>query len=97
MITYQVLLLVIISGGLMGSAMHVVWGLLTPLGALVVYGPKAATRCFAGYVGVLGLGTFLSYNTTDPIKVLESRTDRTDSCRPPQEIVLKGENFGAQN
>ena len=39
------LLLVIIFGGLMASAMHVVWGLLTPLGALVVYGSKTATRC----------------------------------------------------
>jgi len=67
------LLLVIIFGGMMGSAMHVVWGLLTPLGALVVYGPKAARRYFAGYVGVLGLGTFLSYNTTDPINVLDPR------------------------
>ena len=67
------LLLVIILGGLMGSAMHVVWGLLTPLGALVVYGPKAARRYFAAYVGVLGLGTFLSYNITDPINVLDPR------------------------
>jgi adenylate cyclase len=67
------LLLVIILGGLMGSAMHVVWGLLTPLGALVVYGPKAARRYFAAYVAVLGLGTFLSYNTTDPINVLDPR------------------------
>jgi adenylate cyclase len=66
-------LLVIILGGLMGSAMHVVWGLLTPLGALVVYGPKAARRYFAGYVGVLGLGIFLSYNITDPINVLNPR------------------------
>ena len=46
------LLLVIIFGGLMGSAMHVVWGLLTPLAALVVYGPKTARRYFAAYVGV---------------------------------------------
>jgi adenylate cyclase len=67
------LLLVIILGGLMASAMHVVWGLLTPLGALVVYGPKAATRCFVAYVGVLGLGVFLSYNTADPINVLDPR------------------------
>jgi len=67
------LLLVIIFGGMMGSAMHVVWGLLTPLGALVVYGPKVATRYFAAYVVVLGLGTFLSYNTTDPINVLNPR------------------------
>jgi adenylate cyclase len=66
-------LLVIILGGLMGSAMHVVWGLLTPLGALAVYGPKAARRCFAGYIGVLGLGTFLSYTTTDPINILTPR------------------------
>ena len=66
-------LLVIIFGGLMASAMHVVWGLLTPLGALVVYGPKTARRYFAAYVGVLGLGTFLSYNTTDPINVLDPR------------------------
>jgi hypothetical protein len=67
------LLVVIILGGLMGSAMHVVWGLLTPLGALVVYGPKTARRYFAAYVGVLGLGTFLSYNTIDPINVLDPR------------------------
>ena len=67
------LLLVIILGGLMASAMHVVWGLLTPLGALVVYGPKAATRCFVAYVGVLGLGVFLSYNTAEPINVLDPR------------------------
>ena len=67
------LLIVIILGGLMSSAMHVVWGLLTPLGALVVYGPRTARRYFAAYVGVLGLGTFLSYNTTDPINVLDPR------------------------
>ena len=67
------LLLVIILGGMMGSAMHVVWGLLTPLGALVVYGPKAARFCFAAYVGVLGLGIFLSYNITHPINVLDPR------------------------
>ena len=66
-------LLVIILGGMMGSAMHVVWGLLSPLGALVVYGPKAARRYFAAYVGVLGLGTFLSYNTIDPLNVLDPR------------------------
>lgn len=67
------ILLVIFLGGLLGSAMHVVWGLLTPLGALVVYGPKAARRCFAAYVGVLGLGTVLSYNTADSINVLDPR------------------------
>jgi hypothetical protein len=53
--------------------MHVVWGLLTPLGALVVYGPKVARRCFAAYVGVLGLGTVLSYSTTAPFNVLDPR------------------------
>lgn len=67
------LLLVIVLGGLMGSAMHVVWGLLTPLGALVVYGPKTARRCFAGYVGVLGLGILLSYIMTEPFNVLDPR------------------------
>jgi adenylate cyclase len=67
------LLIVIILGGMMRSAMHPVWGLLTPLGALVVYGPKTARRYFAAYVVVLGLGTFLSYNTTDPINVLDPR------------------------
>lgn len=67
------LLIAIILGGMMGSAMHVVWGLLTPLGALVVYGPKAAKLYFAGYVGVLALGTFLSYNVTDPINVIDPR------------------------
>ncbi|MGE5852251.1 MAG: adenylate/guanylate cyclase domain-containing protein, partial [Deltaproteobacteria bacterium] len=67
------LLVVIILGGLMGSAMHVVWGLLTPLAALVVYGPKAARYCFAAYLGVLGLGAFLSYSTAHPINVLDPR------------------------
>jgi adenylate cyclase len=67
------LLLVIVLGGLMGSAMHVVWGLLTPLGALVVYGPKAARHCFAAYVGVLGLGLLLSYSVAAPINVLDPR------------------------
>ena len=71
--TIASLLVVIILGGLMGSAMHVVWGLLTPLGALVVYGPKTARRYFAAYVGVLGLGVFLSFNTADPINVLDPR------------------------
>jgi guanylate cyclase len=66
-------LVVIILGGLMGSAMHVVWGLLTPLAALVVYGPKAARYCFAAYLGVLGLGAFLSYSTSHPINVLDPR------------------------
>jgi len=66
-------LVVIILGGLMGSAMHVVWGLLTPLAALVVYGPKAARYCFAAYLGVLGLGAFLSYSTAHPINVLDPR------------------------
>src|SRR6478672_7274789 len=66
-------LVVIILGSLMGSAMHVVWGLLTPLAALVVYGPKAARYCFAAYLGVLGLGAFLSYSTAHPINVLDPR------------------------
>jgi len=65
------LVIAVILGGLMGSAMHVVWGLLTPLGALVVYGPKAAKRYFIGYVGVLGLGTFLSYDETGPFNVID--------------------------
>jgi adenylate cyclase len=67
------LLIAIILGGLMGSAMHVVWGLLTPLGALVVYGPKAAKRYFAAYVGVLGLSSFLSYTVTNPINAIDPR------------------------
>src|SRR5215472_18035921 len=67
------LLVVIILGGLMGSAMHVVWGLLTPLGALVVYGPKAARYCFAAYLGVLGLGALMSYSTAHPTNVLDPR------------------------
>jgi len=67
------ILLVIILGGLMGSAMHVVWGLLTPLGALVVYGPKDARRYFAAYVGVIALGIFVSYAITDPVNVLDPR------------------------
>jgi guanylate cyclase len=65
------LLTVIILGGLVGSAMHVVWALLTPLGALVVYGPKVARYCFAAYLVVLGLGAFLSYSVTEPINILD--------------------------
>ena len=65
------LLLAVVLGGLMGSAMHVVWGLLTPLGALVLYGPSFARRCFAGYVGVLVLGILASYVITNPVNVLE--------------------------
>ncbi|HEY0728441.1 MAG TPA: adenylate/guanylate cyclase domain-containing protein, partial [Pyrinomonadaceae bacterium] len=65
------LLLVTVLGGLLGSAMHVVWGLLTPLGALVVYGPKRARLCFVAYVGVLGLGTLLSHTIAAPINVLD--------------------------
>jgi guanylate cyclase len=67
------LLIAIVLGGLMGSAMHVVWGLLTPLGALVVYGPQAAKRYFAAYVGVLGLSALLSYTVTHPINVIDAR------------------------
>ena len=67
------LVIAVILGGMMGSAMHVVWGLLTPLGALVVYGPKAAKVYFVGYVAVLGLGTFLSYDETGPFNVLDPR------------------------
>jgi adenylate cyclase len=65
------LVIAVILGGMLGSAMHVVWGLLTPLGALVVYGPKAAKVYFVGYVAVLGLGTFLSYDETGPFNVLD--------------------------
>jgi len=67
------LVIAVILGGMMGSAMHVVWGLLTPLGALVVYGPKAAKVYFVCYVAVLGLGTFLSYDETGPFNVLDPR------------------------
>jgi hypothetical protein len=56
------LLLVIIFGGLMASAMHVVWGLLTPLGVLVVYGPKTARRYFVAYA--VCLDSAYSYRTT---------------------------------
>src|SRR4029077_9249944 len=44
------LLLVIIFGGLMGSAMHVVWGLLTPLAALVVIGQHTGKRQIQAHV-----------------------------------------------
>jgi guanylate cyclase len=67
------LVIAVVLGGMLGSAMHVVWGLLTPLGALVVYGPKAATIYFVCYVAVLGFGTFLSYDETGPFNVLDPR------------------------
>jgi adenylate cyclase len=56
----------IVLGGLIASAMHAVWGLLSPLGAIVVYGPNTALRWFAGYAAVIGTGIYVSYDINGP-------------------------------
>jgi len=65
------LLLTIALGGLMPSAMHAVWGLLAPLGAIVVHGPRTAVRWFAAYVAVIAVGIYASYGIEDPANALD--------------------------
>jgi guanylate cyclase len=62
----------VVLGGLVPSAMHAVWGLLAPLGAIVVYGPRAALRWFAGYVGVIAAGVYVSYRIVAPVNSLDA-------------------------
>ena len=64
------LLITIVLGGLIPSAMHAVWGLLAPLGAIVVYGPKTGRRWFAVYSVVIAVGIYASYNMNSPIDSL---------------------------
>jgi hypothetical protein len=61
----------IVLGGLIASAMHAVWGLLSPLGAIVVYGPKTGLRWFAGYAAVIGAGIYVSYDINGPFDSLD--------------------------
>ena len=65
------LLVTLVLGGLIPSAMHAVWGLLSPLGAIVVYGPKTALGWFAGYVAIIAVGIYVSYDVNGPINALD--------------------------
>src|SRR5688572_6079957 len=65
------LLVTIVLGGLIASAMHAVWGLLSPLGAIVVYGPKTGLRWFAGYAAVIAAGIYVSYDINGPVDSLD--------------------------
>jgi guanylate cyclase len=64
------LLITIVLGGLIPSAMHAVWGLLAPLGAIVVYGPKTGRRWFVVYSAVIAVGVYVSYNIYSPLDSL---------------------------
>jgi len=57
-------------GGIAASAVHVMWGLLAPLGALMLLTPREATRWFLTYLGVLVLGLGFSYTIGQPLNVL---------------------------
>jgi guanylate cyclase len=65
------LFVTLVLGGFKGSAVHVVWGLLAPLGALVVFRTRSATRWFAGYIGVLMAALVISYTIRTPLNVLD--------------------------
>ena len=67
-------LITIVLGGVIPSAMHAVWGLLSPLGVLVVYGPRAGLRWFVGYVGVILIATYVSYSNIGPFNSLHPET-----------------------
>jgi guanylate cyclase len=58
-------------GGFIASAVHAVWGLLAPLGALVVLQPKMAIGWFAGYVGVLAAALVFSRSAGTPLNTLD--------------------------
>ena len=60
-------------GGISGSAVHAVWGLLAPLGALVVLSPAAAIQWFLAYLVLLATGLVVSQTFTQPINVLPPR------------------------
>lgn len=67
------LFVTLVLGGFKGSAVHVVWGLLAPLGALVVFRSRSASGWFAGYIGVLMAALVISYTIRAPLNVLEPR------------------------
>jgi len=60
-------------GGISASAVHAVWGLLTPLGALVVLSPRGAIRWFLAYLVLLATGLVLSQAITQPLNILPPR------------------------
>jgi guanylate cyclase len=60
-------------GGISGSAVHAVWGLLTPLGALVVLSPRAAIRWFLMYLVLLATGLAISQAIAQPMNILPPR------------------------
>jgi guanylate cyclase len=60
-------------GGISGSAVHAVWGLLTPLGALVVLSPRCAIRWFLAYLVLLAIGLGLSQAIAQPMNILPAR------------------------
>ena len=65
------LLVTLVLGGLISSAMHAVWGILSPLGAIVVYRPKTGLSWFAGYAAVIAAGIYVSYNFKGPVNSLD--------------------------
>jgi guanylate cyclase len=65
------LLITLVLGGLIPSAMHAVWGLLSPLGAIVVYGPRTGLRWFLGYTVVIAAGIYFSYRIDSPVNSLD--------------------------
>jgi guanylate cyclase len=65
------LLITLVLGGLIPSAMHAVWGLLGPLGAIVVYGPRTALGWFAGYAALIAAGIYVSYGIQIPVNALD--------------------------
>ena len=60
-------------GGIFASAVHAVWGLLTPLGALVVLSPRAAIRWFLAYLVLLSICLGISQAITEPFNTLQPR------------------------
>jgi adenylate cyclase len=65
------LFVTLVLGGFIESAVHAVWGLLTPLGALVVFRSKTATAWFVGYLAVLACAFVISYSVQTPLDALE--------------------------
>ena len=65
-----VLAVTFVLGGIAPSAVHCVWGILAPLGALVVLSHREAVRWFWAYLGVVGLGLLMSHMIEQPLNVL---------------------------
>ena len=64
------LVITFVLGGLLDSAAHAVWGLLSPLGILVVFPSKTARRWFVGYLVVLASAAVISYAVQAPLNTL---------------------------